>query len=59
VADLNLRTDPPTAIIRRGKGGRGRVVPQAVEVAAAIDTQPLLEAATARRERWGVGAARI
>jgi site-specific recombinase XerD len=37
VADLNLRTDPPTAIIRRGKGGRGRVVPLAVEVAAAID----------------------
>ena len=37
VADLNLRTDPPTAIIRRGKGGKGRVVPLAVEVAAAID----------------------
>ena len=36
VADLNLRTDPPTAIIR-GKGGKGRVVPLAVEVAAAID----------------------
>ena len=35
--DLNLRTDPPTAIIRRGKGGRGRVVPLAVEVAASID----------------------
>jgi integrase/recombinase XerD len=37
VNDLNLRTDPPTAIIRRGKGGKGRVVPLAVEVAAAID----------------------
>jgi integrase/recombinase XerD len=37
MADLNLRTDPPTAIIRRGKGGKGRVVPLAVEVAAAID----------------------
>jgi site-specific recombinase XerD len=37
VADLNLRTDPPTAIIRRGKGGKGRVIPLAVEVAAAID----------------------
>lgn len=36
-ADLNLREDPPTAIIRRGKGGRGRVVPLAVETAAAID----------------------
>jgi site-specific recombinase XerD len=35
--DLNLRGNPPTAIIRRGKGGRGRVVPLAVEVAAAID----------------------
>ena len=37
VADLNLRSDPPTAIIRRGKGGKGRVIPLAVEVAAAID----------------------
>jgi integrase/recombinase XerD len=37
VADLNLRTDPPTAIIRGGKGGKGRVIPLAVEVAAAID----------------------
>jgi site-specific recombinase XerD len=37
VADLNLRTDPPTVIIRRGKGGKGRVIPLAVEVAAAID----------------------
>jgi integrase/recombinase XerD len=37
VNDLSLRTDPPTAIIRRGKGGRGRVVPLAVETAAAID----------------------
>ena len=37
VNDLNLRTDPSTAIIRRGKGGKGRVIPLAVEVAAAID----------------------
>jgi integrase len=37
VGDLDLRSDPPTAIIRRGKGGRGRVIPLAVEVAAAID----------------------
>jgi site-specific recombinase XerD len=37
VNDLNLRTDPPTAIIRRGKGGKGRVIPLAVEVAASID----------------------
>jgi len=37
VADLNLRTDPPTVIIRRGKGGKGRVIPLAVETAAAID----------------------
>ena len=36
-ADLNLRADPPTALIARGKGGRGRVIPLAVEVAAAID----------------------
>jgi integrase/recombinase XerD len=37
VTDLNLRADPPTVIIRRGKGGKGRVIPLAVEVAAAID----------------------
>jgi site-specific recombinase XerD len=38
VADLNLRSVPPTAIIRRGKGGgKGRVIPLAVEAAAAID----------------------
>ena len=37
VIDLNLRSVPPTAIIRRGKGGKGRVVPLAVEAAAAID----------------------
>jgi site-specific recombinase XerD len=36
-ADLDLRSDPPTAVVRRGKGGKGRVVPLAVEVAAAID----------------------
>ncbi len=36
-ADLNLRADPPTALIARGKGGKGRVIPLAVEVAAAID----------------------
>jgi integrase/recombinase XerD len=36
-ADVNLRSDPPTAVIRRGKGGKGRVVPLAVEVAASID----------------------
>src|SRR5918994_369533 len=36
-ADLNLRADPPTAVIARGKGGKGRVIPLAVEVAAAID----------------------
>jgi site-specific recombinase XerD len=37
VADLSLRSVPPTVIIRRGKGGKGRVIPLAVEVAAAID----------------------
>jgi integrase len=37
VSDLNLRAVPPTAIIRRGKGGKGRVVPLALETAAAID----------------------
>jgi site-specific recombinase XerD len=35
--DLNLRAVPPTLIIRRGKGGKGRVIPLAVEAAAAID----------------------
>lgn len=37
VNDLNVRGMPPTVIIRRGKGGKGRVVPLAVETAAAID----------------------
>ena len=37
VNDLNLRSVPPTVIIRRGKGGKGRVIPIAVEAAAAID----------------------
>src|SRR4029453_18200255 len=37
VSDLNLRSVPPTAIIRKGKGGKGRVIPLPVEVAAAID----------------------
>ena len=36
-ADVDLRSDPPTAVVRRGKGGKGRVVPLAVEVAASID----------------------
>lgn len=35
--DLNLRGVPPTVIIRRGKGGKGRMIPVAVEAAAAID----------------------
>lgn len=37
VADLNLKAKPPTVTIVRGKGGKGRVVPLAVEVAAALD----------------------
>ena len=37
VSDLNLCSVPPTALIRRGKGGKGRVVPLAIEAAAAID----------------------
>jgi integrase/recombinase XerD len=37
VSDLNLRSVPPTALIRRGKGGKGRMVPLAIEAAAAID----------------------
>lgn len=49
--DVNLRTDPPTVIIRRGKGGRGRVVPLAVETAAAIDRY--LRARKAHRLRGG------
>ncbi len=35
--DLQLKANPPTVTIRRGKGGRGRVVPLALEAAAAID----------------------
>jgi integrase/recombinase XerD len=37
VADLSLRDVPPTVTIRRGKGGKGRTIPLAVETAAAID----------------------
>ena len=37
VTDLSLRTEPATATIRRGKGGTGRIVPLAPEVALAID----------------------
>ncbi len=37
VSGLSLKSDPPTVSIVRGKGGRGRVVPLAPEVAAAID----------------------
>jgi len=37
VSDLHLREDPPCAVIRRGKGGKGRVVPLAIEAAEAID----------------------
>ena len=36
-ADLHLKESPPFVVIRRGKGGRGRTVPIAIEVAAAID----------------------
>jgi site-specific recombinase XerD len=35
--DLDIKALPPTAIIRRGKGGRGRVIPLPVEVAVAIE----------------------
>lgn len=35
--DLNLTKDPPHIVVRRGKGGKGRVVPLAPEVALAID----------------------
>ena len=37
VRDVNLRAVPPTAIIRRGKGGKDRGIPLAVDGAAAID----------------------
>lgn len=37
VEDLHLREQPPTVTIYRGKGGKGRNVPLAPEVAAAID----------------------
>ncbi len=37
VDDLHLKGDPATATIRRGKGGRGRVIPLGAEVAADID----------------------
>lgn len=37
VDDLALTKQPPHIIVRRGKGGKGRVVPLAPEVATAID----------------------
>lgn len=37
VDDVHLKENPPTITITRGKGGRGRVVPLAPEVAASID----------------------
>lgn len=37
VDDLKLNQDPPHVIVRRGKGGKGRIVPLAPEVALAVD----------------------
>ncbi|GAA3856471.1 tyrosine-type recombinase/integrase [Tessaracoccus defluvii] len=37
LSDLNLTRNPPAVIVRRGKGGKGRIVPLAPEVALAID----------------------
>lgn len=36
-SDLDLKATPPTAIIRRGKGGKGRVIPLPLEVGVAIE----------------------
>jgi len=35
--DVHLRDEPPVVVIHRGKGGKGRTVPLAPEVAAAVD----------------------
>lgn len=37
VADVHAKADPPYIVIRRGKGGKGRTVPLAPEVAVALD----------------------
>lgn len=37
VSDLHLRETPAYVVVERGKGGKGRTVPLAPEVAAAID----------------------
>jgi len=37
VSDLHLRDNPPRAVIRRGKGGKGRVIPLSIEAAEALD----------------------
>lgn len=36
-SDVDLKSSPPTAIIRRGKGGKGRVIPLPLEVGVAIE----------------------
>lgn len=37
LSDLNLSHNPPHVVVRRGKGGKSRIVPLAPEVAASID----------------------
>ena len=37
VSDLHLRDNPPFIVVVRGKGGKGRIVPLAPEVARSID----------------------
>ena len=56
VADVNLRSVPPTVIIRRGKGGKGRVIPLAVQSAAAIDKYLRARTITSAQGRSGAVA---
>lgn len=37
LADVHAKANPPYVVIKRGKGGKGRMVPLAPEVAVAID----------------------
>lgn len=54
LSDLNLTADPPHIVVRRGKGGKGRTVPLAPEVAVAIDRYRRLRRAHRLKDSGGL-----